>query len=220
MFKIDMHVHTKHSGDAVNETKDILKQAKKAGLSGIGITDHDTTKGAFEVLKEAKNGGALSVIVGCEIKTAERGEILGYFLNEEVKSRNTLEVIDELRAQDAFISIPHPFDMFRRRTKITKELAEKIHAIEVFNSRCILNYFNQKALDAAREYNLALTAGSDAHEISSIGKAGVTVSSMAEEELRKELFSNSSFFGERLSILFLGKRLGKRILLKQLKRIF
>jgi len=219
MFKIDMHVHTKYSGDAANEIKDIINQAKKSGLSGIAITDHDTMKGAFEALKEAKNSG-ISIIAGCEIKTSERGEILGYFLNEEIKSKNTLDVIDELRAQDAFISIPHPFDMFRRRTKITKELAEKVHAVEVFNSRCILSYFNEKALDAAEKYNLSLTAGSDAHEISSIGKAGVFADSLTEEELRKELFSNSSFFGERLSLLFLGKRLGKRILLKQLKRIF
>jgi len=219
MLKIDMHVHTNRSGDAVNEPRDIIKQAKKAGLNRVGITDHNTIRGALEVLKEAKKEG-LGIIIGCEIKTAEKGEILGYFLNSEIKSKNTLEVIDELRAQDAFISIPHPFDMFRRRTKITKELAEKIHAVEVFNSRCILNYFNQKALDAAKENNLALTAGSDAHEINSIGMAGVFVNSMSEEELRKELFSNSSFFGERLSLLFLGKRLAKRIVLKKLKRIF
>jgi len=219
MLKIDMHVHTNRSGDAVNEPRDIIKQAKKAGLNRVGITDHNTIRGALEVLKEAKKEG-LGIIIGCEIKTAEKGEILGYFLNSEIKSKNTLEVIDELRAQDAFISIPHPFDVFRRRTKITKELAEKIHAVEVFNSRCILNYFNQKALDAAKENNLALTAGSDAHEINSIGMAGVFVNSMSEEELRKELFSNSSFFGERLSLLFLGKRLAKRIVLKKLKRIF
>ena len=58
-----------------------MKIAKKRGLNGIAITDHDTIKGSVEAIKNKPEG--LDVICGAEIKT-DRGDVIGLFLTEEI----------------------------------------------------------------------------------------------------------------------------------------
>lgn len=221
--KIDMHVHSKYSRDSANELREIIKKAEKAELNAIAITDHGTIEGALKASRVAKEmKAAVKVIVGCEFKTKDSHEILGYFLNDDIKKMNEksdFEIIDELRKQSALISVPHPYDNFRRRTEISNELALRIDAIEVFNSRCIFNSANERARAIAEKYSLAYTAGSDAHEIDSIGKAGIILKCSVEneEELRKEILRNKNFFGERISLFFLTRMAIKRKLLRKLK---
>jgi len=69
----------------------LVKFAIRRGLQGVAITDHNTMKGAIKARKEIKN---FLIIVGSEIRT-NKGEIIGLFLEEEVKSRDLIEVIDE-----------------------------------------------------------------------------------------------------------------------------
>lgn len=223
VFKVDMHIHSKYSRDSANELKEIIKKAEKSRLNGIAITDHGTIEGALkarELAKEMKS--RIKVIIGCEFKTKNNHEILGYFLNKEIKNmreKNDFEIIQELREQGALISIPHPYDSLRRKTEINMKLAEKIDAVEVFNSRCLFNSANEKAREAAEKYSLAFTAGSDAHEIDSIGKAGVILNCNPEndEEIKKEILRNKNFFGGRISFFFLMRRAIKRKLLRKLK---
>ncbi|HEV51558.1 MAG TPA: PHP domain-containing protein, partial [Thermoprotei archaeon] len=68
----DLHVHTVFSEDSVNEPQHIIAFAKRKGLSGFAVTDHNTTKGiaAFKDEKE------LIVVPGVEISTAV-GHLLG-----------------------------------------------------------------------------------------------------------------------------------------------
>ena len=44
MTKIDFHVHTSYSPDAFNDPFKIVKHAKRKGLDGIAITDHNNLK--------------------------------------------------------------------------------------------------------------------------------------------------------------------------------
>ncbi|MBI5253105.1 MAG: PHP domain-containing protein, partial [Euryarchaeota archaeon] len=163
-------------------------------LDGIAVTDHDTIKGGIETKKIAEG---IEIIVGAEIRT-DRGEIIGYFLQEEIKSRILEEVIDEIKSQEGITCIPHPYDIFRiYRLAPTKEIAKHIDWIEVFNSRCMLQEFNEKALGFALENNLEMSAGSDAHSLAEIGAGGIIIGSL--EDLRGNL--SPTIFGRKASLL-------------------
>jgi predicted metal-dependent phosphoesterase TrpH len=192
-MKIDLHVHSKFSGDSLNDAEDIIRSAKRAGIDGVAVVDHGTIKGG-EVTARLNKDDEFIVITGAEIKT-NRGEVIGYFLNEEIRSRRLIEVIDEMREQDALISIPHPFDVFRfNRVKDPEAVAEHVDAVEVFNSRCMFDSFNKRALDLSRERSLAVTAGSDAHHPDEIGSAGVVLKG---ERIREEILRNKEYFGKK-----------------------
>jgi len=193
----DLHLHSQYSSDGYLSPETIFKTAQKRGLSGVAVTDHNTIKGGQKTSKYQNQD--FKVIIGSEITTTE-GEIIGLFLNEEVKSQDPMEVMEEIRWQDGIVVIPHPFDLMRKATFTPrKEHVKLIHKIEAFNSRCIKPEFNQNALEFATKHNLGLTAGSDAHFANEIGKAGIKT---RECDLRKALQNNDyQIFGQNSSIM-------------------
>jgi len=76
MLKYDLHMHTVYSRDGAIKPADAIRIAKKRGLDGIAVTDHDTIRGGLEALKLRPED--LDVIVGAEIKT-DRGDVIGLF---------------------------------------------------------------------------------------------------------------------------------------------
>ena len=46
-----MHIHTMYSRDAFTTPKELVVYAKKRGLDGVAITDHDTIDGLREFSK-------------------------------------------------------------------------------------------------------------------------------------------------------------------------
>jgi hypothetical protein len=51
------------------------------------------------------------------------------------------------------------------------EIIPLVDAIEVFNSRCVRPQLNKQAAEFAREHDLAVTVGSDAHSLREIGRS-------------------------------------------------
>ena len=93
--KIDLHSHTTASDGRITP-KDLVKKAKKIGLSAIAITDHDTVSGVEEAVLEGEKLG-VEVIPGIEL-TCRSGyqevHVLGYFLDyKSEKLRESLEAI-------------------------------------------------------------------------------------------------------------------------------
>jgi predicted metal-dependent phosphoesterase TrpH len=136
----DLHIHSKYSYDSLLDPKKIIKVAKRRGLDIIAITDHETIRGGIETQK-LNQSRDFHVIIGCEINT-EVGDIIGLYLNEEIKSRNSIEVIEEIYSQGGFVILPHPF----RGHKLQKILFEKIDALrfliqELPRSRIITHYY-------------------------------------------------------------------------------
>lgn len=203
-MKIDLHIHSKYSGDCKMEPADILKIAEKAGLDGVAITDHDTVKGGLEASKIKSD---IEVIVGAEIRT-KRGEVIGYFLNEEIEKRELFEVIDAIKDQGGVVCIPHPYDPLRiYNLKPKSDVLKVTDCIEVLNARCAIGAFNNKAKRLAEENDLAMTAGSDAHTPSEIGAAGVVVDS--PEEIGSK---NLEIFGATTSLRELAVKKLSRVL--------
>ena len=186
----------------------IIEHAKARGLDGVAITDHGTARGGLEAKKLASED--FVVIAGAEIRT-DRGEVLGYFLQDEIRSTEFFEVVDEIRSQGGMTSVPHPFDPFRiYRLRGLSELHTYLDAMEVFNSRCAMRGSNRKALHFAVEHNLKFTAGSDAHTFAEIGSAGVVVESIEDIiKGRVKVFGTPAGFFELIKTKIY-KTLGRR----------
>ena len=173
MLKYDLHMHSRYSPDGTLGAADIARIARKRGLDGIAITDHDTIRGGMDLVKLKPEG--LDVICGCEVAT-DRGDVIGLFLTEEIKSRDHAAVIEEIHAQGGVAIVPHPFDSLRGSAFwLNDSDARLIDAVEVVNARCVFRRSNAAADRYADRYTLAKTGGSDAHFGAEIGNAGTLV---------------------------------------------
>lgn len=65
---IDLHMHSTAS-DGTDTPKELVHIAKKAGLSAMALTDHDTLAGLEEAEKTAREE-RIEFVPGCEISTA------------------------------------------------------------------------------------------------------------------------------------------------------
>jgi predicted metal-dependent phosphoesterase TrpH len=171
----DLHMHTTWSHDCSIEVDDLLDHAEAEGLGAIAITDHNVFGGALEAAEKAR-GRRLVVIPGEEVKTAEQGEVIGLFLQEEIpRGLSFAETVEAIRGQGGLVYVPHPFDRLHAipdPATLHRQLAE-IDVLEVYNARLLFEAYNDEALRFARKYNLTAGAGSDAHVLQGVGTGAV-----------------------------------------------
>ncbi|HEX8134505.1 MAG TPA: PHP domain-containing protein [Actinomycetes bacterium] len=75
----DLHTHSTFS-DGTLEPEQVVELAATRDLTGIALTDHDTTKGV-ERARKAATGTGLEVLLGCELSAEHHGapvHVLGY----------------------------------------------------------------------------------------------------------------------------------------------
>lgn len=205
-MKFDLHIHSRYSYDSLLNLEKVIQIAKKKGLDGVAITDHNTIKGGIEALKINKDPD-FQVIVGAEIKTII-GDIVGLWLNEEIKSREWGEVIDEIHSQGGVVILSHPY----RGHELIKEVAKRVDVIEVFNARTPKE-LNKKSYELAMKLRKGLSAGSDAHISFEIGGGAVVINS----DIKKELLSgNVEIIGKESPYLLLH---GFSFAIEKLKKI-
>jgi predicted metal-dependent phosphoesterase TrpH len=166
MLPFDLHMHSKYSFDGVMAPRHILQLAKRRGLAGIAVTDHNTIAGGVEAAALNHDPDFL-VIVGAEIQT-EVGDIVGLFLRREIKSRLSREVVDEIHEQGGVAILPHPY---AHHQNLTAELLRELDCVEIYNGRDKADYSQQAYSDFARPYQLTPVANSDAHLYWEIGRA-------------------------------------------------
>lgn len=165
----ELHCHTVYSFDSSNCIPQLLEAARRKGIGRLAVTDHNTIRGALI----AKELNPQLVVVGEEIMTTG-GEILAYYLIEEIPpGLKPMWVIERLKAQDAFIALPHPMDRMRHgwRMQDMLELLPHVDALETFNARCLRGSFNARARSLAQERGIPQIAGSDAHSLVELGLA-------------------------------------------------
>jgi predicted metal-dependent phosphoesterase TrpH len=182
--EFDLHIHSKYSFDTKSAPDKIIEIAKKRGLKGIAITDHGTIKGGIEGVKLSTTNDFF-VICGAEIET-EYGDIIGLFLEKEIKSRFALEVIDEIKEQGGIAVLPHPY---KRVKQVDEKILTKIDAIEVFNARGEQPSFcsrNELAVNLARDRGIPVVAGSDAHFYFEIGRGRCVINGISSAADIKE----------------------------------
>lgn len=172
MIRADLHIHTAYSPDSHVSLERLIARCREVGINCVAITDHNTIAGALEMKRLAP----FKVIVGEEIQTLT-GEVIGYFLSEEIpRGLPAEETARRIKEQGGAVCIPHPFDRLRLSTirrQSLEALVPHTDIIEVFNSRLILRRQAAKAQRFAEAHGLLASAGSDAHTVFEVGNAYV-----------------------------------------------
>jgi len=172
LIRVDCHLHTALSGDAVTSIDELAERVEQERLDVVFITDHNVTAAAVAA---AERGIGARVIVGEEIRTQD-GDVIGLFLTDRVPYVLPLaEAIAKIRERGGLVYLPHPFDPGRSTLK--PAISERLCAdgiadvVEVFNAKIEDQQHNVQAAKLAARYDLPGGVGSDAHDPEGIGAA-------------------------------------------------
>jgi predicted metal-dependent phosphoesterase TrpH len=185
---IDMHIHTHFSPCSVIKIPQLLQRARKAGVDGICITDHNTvaSKSTFE--KVADNAG-LCVIVGIEYTTSN-GDFLIFGSVDHIPAKMDAKNLLKWVQKEGSVAIAaHPF---RKDRPFDTGILQLLKIVEVLNGRNKPNE-NELCKDWLQKHGKGIKeiGGSDAHTLEEIGQV-VTV-------FKKNIYSMDDLVGELLT---------------------
>ncbi len=155
-LNIDLHTHSFFSGDGVSSPEELIDAARKKGLHGFAITDHNTCEAVDYMLEKGfmrEDGAAVDdflIIPGVEVTTAEGhllciGTTLPY-----LKGRPAREVCEIIHDRGGIAIPPHPYDLFRAGIRFQTLETLPIDALEVFNAATTLRRYNRYAFKYAQ----------------------------------------------------------------------
>ncbi|WP_304159036.1 PHP domain-containing protein [Fusobacterium ulcerans] len=101
---IDLHMHSLYSDDGEFSPKEIIAIGKDEGMEIMALTDHNSVKGADEMIESGKKAG-IKVISGVEIDCVYKGvnlHMLGYGINH--KRKEFLEIEEEIFEKEMAIA--------------------------------------------------------------------------------------------------------------------
>jgi len=179
-MKALFHVHSNHSFDSFLKPETIVDYSIRNNFDILSITDHNTIEGSIAAGRYNPSS-KLHIIIGAEYAT-DKGDIIGLFLNNEIKSNVSEDVINNINAQGGIVVLPHPF----RGHKFDSGLVRNVDLIEIYNGR-VSNQANQAAKELARKYDKQIIAGSDAHFFAELGLAEVIFEAPSGSENLKRL---------------------------------
>jgi hypothetical protein len=186
--------------DSTTKLEAIIKRCLKIGINCLAVTDHHTIAGALRMQQIAP----FTIVVGEEILTPH-GEVIGYFLSEEIPSPTSpKEAVARIKAQGGLVGLPHPFAHFRGAALIhnfPEELFPQLDIIEVFNSRSAFINEANKAEQFAEEHHLLKSAGSDAHLVWELGQAYVEMPEFSSPSEFCQSLSQGKIFGRKTTPL-------------------
>ncbi|MEM3673778.1 MAG: CehA/McbA family metallohydrolase [Candidatus Bathyarchaeia archaeon] len=204
--KIDLHVHTHYSYDAIIKPEELVFYVKKCGLDGIAITDHDTIEGA---IKMAGTTDCL-VIPGIEVTSLD-GHVIGLNIEEQIPPKlSVAETVDRIHEAGGIAVACHPSAFFKE--SLGKHTNAKFDAVEVINSSSIpFNRSVKRSQKITSILGVVKVAGSDAHYGPEIGCAYTVVDAELDTDkivkaISKGLcepFGNAIPLGTRLKREFL-----------------
>jgi len=167
-LRIDLHVHTHYSKDATTTLKEVIYYAKKHGLDGVAVTDHETLRGALKLAQKSQ----LTIVPGLEIETLG-GHVLALNITTLIPPKLDLtETVQKIHDAGGVAVIAHPATVLKTGFGHTITLNSNIDAVEVINSIAFPYFFSTYlSCRLAKRLNLPQVAGSDAHHALEIGSA-------------------------------------------------
>ncbi|MDG6221859.1 MAG: CehA/McbA family metallohydrolase [Candidatus Bathyarchaeota archaeon] len=167
-LKIDFHVHTCYSKDSSITLEQVVSFAKKRGLDGVAITDHNSVEGALKLKTKE-----IIVIPGIEVSTLQ-GHLLGINLTTPIPAKLSMEeTIQQIHEAGGIAVAAHPTAFYK--SPATRKVTS-YDAVEVMNAASIpfsvLTHYSRKF---AEQLNLPQTGGSDSHYAPEIGSAYTVV---------------------------------------------
>jgi predicted metal-dependent phosphoesterase TrpH len=182
------HLHTRYSFDSLLPPHKIVSKARELNVQALIVTDHNTIEGALAA-KRIAQGDPPFVVVAAEYQS-EKGDIIGLFLQREIRSRDSREIVCQIHDQGGLVVLPHPY----KGHKLDDELLAAVDIIETFNGRCSADA-NDRARQLAEERKLPTIAGPDAHclpELAAVLNEYPGAHLQTEAELRSLLLGSPS----------------------------
>jgi len=187
--RFELHCHTHYSKgrkipcEALHSPAEMVKEAKRKGLSGIAITDHINNKSWKEAEETAQALGMI-FIPGIEIES-KQGHILGLGLSDMVASGLSVdETMDKIHEQGGVSVAAHPFDL--RGLGLQHDM-NKADIAEAFNAMSIDRISNVFTARRARALEMPIMAGSDAHTKQMLGTATTSIDAYDADSIIREL---------------------------------
>jgi hypothetical protein len=155
--------------------EEMVLYAKKRGLGGVAVTDHDRIDGALKTAKETD----FLIIPGVEISSSN-GHILALNVEELIPKRLSAdETVDKIHEAGGIAVACHPVTFFKE--SLGKNTGSKFDAVEVINASAFpFNYSVKNSRKMASRLGIAQVAGSDAHYGPEIGCAYTLVDAELE----------------------------------------
>lgn len=179
---IDIHTHTyPTSVDSFIDADELIEEAKRLGLDGVCITDHDGFWDHREVEDLSKRHDFL-VLPGCEV-TTEEGHVLVYGLRRYIFGMHRAGFVkDKLDRENGAMVVAHPYRRTYRKeadvnSEAYREMLERASRNEVFDMVNAVELLNGRGLpeenafshDLADWFGLPGTGASDAHRLEDVG---------------------------------------------------
>ena len=179
-LQFDLHCHSWFSGDGVSSPEALIAAAKRKGLNGFALTDHNTCDAyhycvdkGFARLDGTPVDGFL-IIPGVEVSTQEGHLLCIGTVLPQMKGKPAREVVEAIHAAGGLAIPAHPYDVFRAGIREDVLATLDIDALEVFNAAISFPKYNTQALEYATQRGLPMTAASDAHHEAAIGVTRMT----------------------------------------------
>lgn len=177
-FVVDLHLHTFPASPCASDSVDaMIKEAKRIGLQGICLSDHNYVW-STEVIQALREKHDFLVLRVNEIVT-EQGDMLVFGFYEDIQGIIKLaELKKQVAAVGGFIVAAHPFRGFltfgaddvglTAEKAMAREMFKWVDGVETLNGK-VTETENGLALDVANGLGLPATGGSDAHDVSTVG---------------------------------------------------
>jgi predicted metal-dependent phosphoesterase TrpH len=168
-LRIDLHVHTRDSGDSRISLEDAARRCGEEGLDGFAVTNHDVLS---ETPSSEPEEGDLVVIKGMEV-SARGAHILAFDIDEPVgMGLGIPETVERIHGQGGIAVIAHPYSVFRTWVNRREIDVAGFDLVEVSNAyQFPYGWMLERNKRLARELGLPQTGGSDAHIPRTVGRA-------------------------------------------------
>ena len=170
---IDPHTHSRFS-DGPSTPHRMFMHARRRGLRGIIITDHDTVRHWHSSLEAAKHHEMITCM-GVEVSSAQ-GHILAYFDNETparkvaralsldegtIHYMEAKSIFRRVRELGGMVCVPHPYGPFY---PLGGRYFNEVDGIEEYNSWIFQdNKSFHNAFGAGKKHKVAALGASDSH---------------------------------------------------------
>ena len=197
-MRIDLHIHTRpRSPCSAIDPQELIEAARRAGLDGICLTEHQNRWDPGEIEELGRSGG-IRIFQGNEV-TTNQGDILVWGYDEDPKGVAAIQDLRrEVEAFGGLMVAAHPFRGFLlfgiTQLQLSVEQAVKrtvfqhVDGLEIYNCK-VTDPENEMARQVAERLGLLGVAGSDAHRLDEVGRC-VTIfprEIRTERELMEEL---------------------------------
>ena len=178
-MRVDLHIHTRpRSSCSAIDPSALLEEARRAGLDGVCLTEHQN-RWSPEEIQELMEDHGIRVFQGNEI-TTNQGDILVFGYEKDVKGVVPIQDLrKEVEAVGGLMIAAHPFRGFLlfgiSQLQLDVEQACKravfqhVDGLEIHNCK-VTDPENDMARRVAERLGLRGVAGSDAHRLDEVGK--------------------------------------------------